>query len=193
MQVIAMILAPYRYLNFVAEFLFLLFGCLDTSATQCVATPSQGDALLSSTTSNSIMVLANGLFSNATSEAERVSASLALAAYSWPFSLNASGFASLLTPRKPPSLALAAGSNPIVFVPQGVAYLHCKVNQRPTPGLPCELGAVAADPVDGPGIQDRVLMCPAPGCMSNDCVGERVIDKQPMACGVDTMHAVGAA
>ena len=32
-------------------------------------------------------------------------------------------------------------------------------------------------------------MCPLDGCFATGCVGQRVIDKQPAACGVDTVSA----
>ena len=40
-----------------------------------------------------------------------------------------------------------------------------------------------------PSILVQVLMCPPDGCMSSGCIGSRIIDKQPIACGVDTVNA----
>ena len=47
---------------------------------------------------------------------------------------------------------------------------------------------MASDPAD-PTIQSRVLMCPPPDCFASGCIGHRFIDKQPIACGVDTVNA----
>ena len=47
---------------------------------------------------------------------------------------------------------------------------------------------VASDDVDGPSIEARVLMCPPVGCEASGCVGQRFIDKQPLACGVDAVN-----
>ena len=47
---------------------------------------------------------------------------------------------------------------------------------------------IASDDVDGPSIEARVLMCPPVGCEASGCVGQRIIDKQPLACGVDTVN-----
>ena len=35
----------------------------------------------------------------------------------------------------------------------------------------------------------QVLMCPPTGCMATGCIGHRIADKQPIACGVDTVNA----
>ena len=32
-------------------------------------------------------------------------------------------------------------------------------------------------------------MCPPDGCLATGCVGSRIADKQPVACGVDTVNA----
>ena len=35
----------------------------------------------------------------------------------------------------------------------------------------------------------QVLMCPSDGCLATGCVGSLVTDKQPVACGIDTVNA----
>ena len=32
-------------------------------------------------------------------------------------------------------------------------------------------------------------MCPPDGCLATGCVGSRIADKQPVACGIDTTNA----
>ena len=32
-------------------------------------------------------------------------------------------------------------------------------------------------------------MCPPDGCLATGCVGSLVTDKQPVACGIDTVNA----
>lgn len=35
----------------------------------------------------------------------------------------------------------------------------------------------------------QVLMCPSPNCMASGCINQRLIDRQPVACGVETTLA----
>ena len=86
------------------------------------------------------------------------------------------------------SIDIAPGSSSQVYVKLGTPYLRCLDGQIFTVDAPCELGAVASDPADS-SIQSRVLICPPPDCYATGCVGHRLIDKQPIACGVDTANA----
>ena len=89
----------------------------------------------------------------------------------------------------PPTLTLAPGLPNPVLIPLGWPYTRCTSGQVPTASQPCETGALATDSVDGPAIQSRILMCPSSGCnASGGCSGDRVIDKQPSACGIDSVN-----
>lgn len=96
--------------------------------------------------------------------------------------------------RPSPSLTLAPGLPSPVLIPKGWPYVRCSSDQVPTVSQPCETGAIASDAVDGPAIQGWILMCPSPACSGSNggCSGDRVIDKQPSACGIDSInHDIG--
>ena len=47
-----------------------------------------------------------------------------------------------------------------------------------------------ADQPPSPSPSAQVLMCPPDTCLATGgCIGSRVTDKQPVACGVDTVNA----
>jgi hypothetical protein len=93
------------------------------------------------------------------------------------------------TTRSPPNLTLAPGLPSPVLIPKGWVYARCVADQVPTPSQPCETGAYASDLVDGPAIQAWILMCPPSTCNANGgCSGDRVIVKQPSACGIDAAN-----
>lgn len=89
----------------------------------------------------------------------------------------------------PPSLSLIGSSQ--VNVPLGFSYVRCLDGQASTLTIPCEPGAIATDPND-PSIQTRLLMCPQDNCFASGCVGQRFVDRQPVACGIDTSSSVGS-
>ena len=93
------------------------------------------------------------------------------------------------TASSPPAIVISGSSQ--VDVPFGFSYVRCLDGQTPTLTIPCEPGALATDPND-PSIQSRLLMCPEADCFASGCVGQRFIDRQPVACGIDTQSAIGS-
>ncbi|GAX81803.1 hypothetical protein CEUSTIGMA_g9231.t1 [Chlamydomonas eustigma] len=93
--------------------------------------------------------------------------------------------------RQPPSLTLITTSSfgTSVSVPQGTPYEMCEAGVVPTAEVPCELGVIAMDAVDGNISTHNILLCPPANCISSGCSGNYIGEKPVSACGVDTSNA----
>ncbi len=108
--------------------------------------------------------------------------------YTVPGSSSASSAtASVVAAALPPRLLLAVTDvlGRLVHVKRGTPYLRCAAHQVPTPALPCEPLGLASDDLDG-DLTDWVALCPPTDCARSQC--REHVNKQPAACGVDTVN-----